>query len=177
MRAYTPGGRFDSDFELDSMGDGITADLTNPAGTQAQWWKFDEVNSIKDDIYDTEPIGPGRVWTGPFTLPVVRASISQGSSALNDRGFYNADTLHITLNVDDLLLVSKELFNDRGLVKSSVDIANRYRLVWKEQVYRPIKTQQSGQVANRHTIITLDCIQLMPDELVNDVQFLQYAQP
>ena len=176
MRAYTPGGRFDSDFDLDSMGDGITADLTNPAGTTAQWWKFDQTNSTVDPIYDVEPLGVGRYWTGPFEIKISRASITQGATPQTDRGFYNADTLHLTLNVDDLREVSPELFNDRGLVKASVDITNRYRLVWKDQVYRPVKTQQSGQVANRHTIVTIDLIQLMPDELVNDVQFLQYAQ-
>jgi hypothetical protein len=176
VRAYTPGGRFDSDFELDSMGDGITADLTNPAGTTAEWWIFDRVNSTKDPIYDVEPIGGGRLWTGPYTLSVIRASITQGATPVTDRGFYNADTLHLTLNVDDLRRVSPDLFNDRGLVKSAIDLSNRYRLVWKEQVYRPFKTQQAGQVSDRHTIITLDCIQLMPDELVNDTQFLAYAQ-
>jgi hypothetical protein len=44
MRAYTPGGRFDSDFESDAIADGVTADLTNPAGTLAEWWKFDAAN-------------------------------------------------------------------------------------------------------------------------------------
>ena len=177
MRAYTPGGRFDSDFESDSIGDGITADLTNPAGTTAEWWVFNAAASVRDPVYDVEPLGGGRVWTGPHTLSVIRASISQGASPQNERGFYNADTLHITLNVDDLRAVSPGLFNDRGLVKSSIDLANKYRLVWKEQFYRPIKTQQSGQVANRHTLILVDLVQLMPDELVNDTQFLQYAQP
>lgn len=176
MRAYTPGGRFDSDFDLDSMGDGITADLTNPAGTSAEWWKFDKMNSVMDPIYDVEPLGGGRLWKGPFTLQIIRASVSQGSTPMSERGFYNADTLHITLNVDDLRATSPELFNDRGLVKSSLDISNRYRLVWKDQVYRPVKTQQAGQVSNRHTIITVDLIQVMPDELVNDTQFLKYAQ-
>lgn len=176
MRAYTPGGRFDSDFELDSMGDGITADLTNPAGTTAEWWIFDKVNSTKDPVYDVEPIGGGRLWTGPYVLSVIRASITQGATPVTDRGFYNADTLHLTLNVDDLRRVSPDLFTDRGLVKAAIDLSNRYRLVWKEQVYRPFKTQQAGQVSDRHTIITLDCLQLMPDELVNDTQFLSYAQ-
>jgi hypothetical protein len=175
MRAYTPGGRFDSDFDLDSMGDGITADLTNPAGTTAEWWKFDSVNSVVDPVYDVEPEGTGRVWKGPFVLNIARASITQGATPVTDRGFYNVDTLHLTLNVDDFRLASSELFNDRGLVKN-LDITNRYRLIWKDQVYRPVKTQQTGQVANRHTIITIDLIQLMPDELVNDVQFLKYAQ-
>ena len=176
MRASAPGGRFTSDYELNSVGDGITADLTNPAGTSAEQLKLNIAASQKDPIYDLEPIGAGRVWTGPTRLAVVRASITQGSSLINERGFYNADVLHMTLNVDDLKEVSPEFFNDRGLVKTTIDNANRYRVVWKEQVYRPTQTQQSGQLANRHTIVTINLIQVMPDEMVNDTQFLSYAQ-
>lgn len=176
MRASAPGGRFTSDFELDSVGDGITADLTNPAGTNLEWWTFDSASSVSDPVYDVEPITLGRVWRGPFNLPVSRASITQGRTDLTDRGFYNADTLHLTLNVDDLKLVSPELFSERGFVRQNISDANRYRAVWKDQVYRPVRTQQSGQLANRHTIIEIDLIQLMPDELVNDSQFQQYAQ-
>jgi hypothetical protein len=177
MRAYSPGGRFDSDFESDLISDGITEDLTNPAGTSAEWWKFNSASSQSDPIYDVEPIGTGRVWTGPFTIPVIRASISQGTSALSDRGFYNADTLHLTLNIDDLYAVNPELFSSRGVLKPTLDLVDKYRVVWKSQVYRPYKTQQAGLVANRHTLIAMDLLQLMPDELVNDAQFLAYAQP
>lgn len=176
MRASAPGGRFNSDFELNSVGDGITADLTKPAGTSAEWWRFNSAASVRDAIYDVEPIGTGRVWIGPFRLAVSRASITQGTSQTNQRGFYNADTLHLTLNVDDLKEVSPELFTERGFVKPTIGEANKYRVVWKNQVYRPIKTQQAGQLENRHTIIVVDMIQVMPDELVNDTQFLSYAQ-
>lgn len=176
MRAYTPGGRFDSDFEMDSIGDGITADLTNPAGTTAQWWVFNSAASTKDPIYDVEPLGGGRVWFGPRLLSVSRASITQGTGAQNERGFYNADTLHMTLNIDDLRSASPELFNQRGIIRNTVDLTNKYRVVWKEQVYRPIKAQQSGVVSERHTLVLIDLIQVMPDELVNDSQFLAYAQ-
>ena len=177
MRAYTPGGRFTTDFELNAIGDGITADSTNPAGTKAEWWAFNSAASTKDPIYDVEPVGGGRVWTGPVMLNIIRATISQGNGSVNERGFYNTDTLHITLNIDDLKAASPDLFNERGVVKASIDLANKYRLVWKDQVYRPIRTQQHGQVAERHTIISLDLQQVMPDELVNDSQFLAYAQP
>lgn len=177
MRAYTPGGRFDSDFESDSISEGITGDLTNPAGTLAQWWKYDAVNSLKDPIYDVEPIGVGRIWLGPLTLKIVRSSITEGTSTLNERGFYNADTLHLTVNIDDFYDVNPELFSDRGLIKSTIDLANKYRIVWKGQVYRPIKTQPAGMVAERHTLIVIDLTQVAPDELVNDTQFLSYAQP
>ena len=175
MRASAPGGRFTSDFELNSMGDGITADLTNPAGTSLEWWFFNSVESVADPVYDVEPIILGRVWEGPVILAVSRASITQGRNDVNDRGFYNTDTLHLTLNVDDLKEVSPELFSERGFVKSNISDANRYRAIWKDQVYRPVRTQQSGQVSNRHTIVEMDLIQLMPDELVNDEQFQSYA--
>jgi hypothetical protein len=177
MRSHTPGGRFDSDFESDQISEGITADLTNPAGTSAEWWKFDSTNSTKDSIYDVEPIGSGRVWTGPAILPVIRATVTEGSSALNERGFYNADTMHLTLNIDDVYAVSPELFYDRGLIKATIDLVDKYRIVFKNQVFRPIKTQPAGLVANRHTLIIIELTQLAPDELVNDSQFLAYAQP
>jgi hypothetical protein len=178
MRAYTPGGRFDSDFESDSISDGITADLTNPAGTQAEWWKFDMNASTKDPVYDVEVLGAGgRVWTGPFNIKIIRSSITEGGNPMNARGFYNADTLHLTTNIDDLYDVSPELFYDRSKIKPDLDSANRYRVVWKGQVYRPIKTQPAGLVAERHTLVVVDLIQVAPDELVNDAQFLAYAQP
>lgn len=176
MRAYTPGGRFDSDFESDSIASGIDADLTNPAGTTAQWWTYDTAASVKDPLYDVEPIGAGRVWKGPFTIKVIRSSITQGVVNVNDRGFYNADTLHLTLNVDDLMEVSPDLFKDRGIV-GELDQVDRYRVVWRNEVYRPIRTQQAGLVAERHTLVLVDLRQVMPDELVNDAQFLTYAQP
>lgn len=177
MRAHSPGGRFTSDFELNAIADGITWDLTNPAGTSAQWWIYNAGVSVSDPIYDVEPVGSGRVWRGPYNLSVIRASITQGASVTNQRGFYNADTLHLTLNIDDLKEVSPELFNQRGFVKPEIGQANKYRVVWKDQVYRPFRTQQAGQLQNRHTIVVVDMLQVMPDELVNDAQFLQYAQP
>jgi len=176
MRSYTPGGRFDADFESDAISDGITADRTNPVGVLAQWWTFNS-SYVNDPIYDVEPIGVGRVWDGPKMVPVVAVSIGEGASVLNERGFYNVDTLHLTFNIDDAFAVAPEIFDDRGLVKSSIDLVDKYRIVFKNEVYRPNKTQPAGLVANRHTMIVMDCTQLAPDELVNDVQFLAYAQP
>lgn len=177
MRAYTPGGRFDTDFESDQISDGITEDLANPAGTSAEWWKFDPTSSVKHPVYDVEPLGAGRVWIGPSNLRIVRASITEGSNPINDRGFYNVDSLHLTVNIDDLYRVRPELFYEKGHISPSIDNANRDRVVWKGEVFRPVKTQPAGLVANRHTLAVIELIQLSPDELVNDAQFLQYAQP
>lgn len=177
MRAHTPGGRFDADFESDRISEGITEDLANPAGNTAEWWRFDSLSTVLDPVYDVEPIGTGRVWKSPLTLRVIRSSITEGSNPMNARGFYNTDTLHLTVNIDDMYDVSPELFSDRALIKPTLDLANKYRVVWKGQVYRPIKTQPAGLVANRHTLIVIDLTQVAPDELVNDAQFLAYAQP
>lgn len=177
MRSYNVGGRFDSDFESDQISEGITADRTNVVGTTAQWWKFDSVNSIKDAIYDVEPIGTGRVWTGPKILPVITATLTEGSSMLNERGFYNTDALHLILNIDDVFDIAPELFTERALVSTTIDLADKYRIVFKGEVYRPVRTQPMGLVANRHTLIDMSLTQLAPDELVNDAQFLSYAQP
>jgi len=177
MRAHTPGGRFDADFESDRISEGITEDLTNPAGNTAAWWKFNAAISVKHPVYDVEPLGAGRVWSGPQTLKVIRTTITQGTNPMTAQGFYNTDVLHMTLNIDDLFDVSPELFYSRSLIRPELDSANKYRVIWKGQVYRPIKTQSAGLVAERHTLVVLDLIQVAPDEMVNDAQFLSYAEP
>lgn len=177
MRAYEPGGRFSTDWELDEVGDGITWDATNPFGTVAEWWIYNSEESQADPIYDVEPIGEGRVWDGPFDLPVISASLTHGVNQANQRGFYSSDALKLTLNIDDLQKTSPEIFfDDRGYIKPQINLANKYRVVWQGQVYRPMQTQTQGYVDDRGTIIVLKCMQVMPEEMVNDEQFQQYAQ-
>lgn len=177
MRAYEPGGRFTTDWELDEVGDGITWDATNPFGTTAEWWIYNADESITDPIYDVEPIDGGRVWDGPVELPVISASITHGVNQTNQRGFYSSDALKLTVNIDDLQRTSPEIFyDDRGLIRPQINLANKYRVVWQGQVYRPMQTQTEGYVDDRGTIIVLKCMQVMPEEMVNDEQFQQYAQ-
>jgi len=177
MRSFDVGGRFDSNFESDQISEGITAERTNTTGTSVQWWKFDSTNSTVDPIYDVEPIGTGRIWIGPTILPIITATLNEGTTLQSERGFYNVDILRLVCNIDDVYAVAPELFTDRALVSTTIDLIDKYRIVFKGEVYRPIKTQPMGLVANRHTLINLDLTQLAPDELVNDVQFLGYAQP
>jgi len=175
MRANAPGGRFTADFELNAIGDGITWDLTNPIGTYAEWWAFDKVASTVDPVYDVDSAVGGRVWTGPKPIHVIMADWKQGNVQATDRGFYNADMLDFTINIDDLIEVSPELFETRGSYKAKISEANRYRCVWREQVYRPYHVQPSGYLEDRGTLITIRMIQVMGDEMINDAQFQQYA--
>lgn len=169
-RPFTPGGRFDTDFEIKDIHKGITADLTNPVGTSVLWYVWDSVATIVDPIYDVaDSGGTGRRWKSPVTIPVVRAIISQGSVMLTQRGFYNADKLHLTIDRNELL--------DRiPTLLSEPDPLNKDRLVWRGQVYRPYSAQQQGIVDGKFTLLTFDCQQVMPEEMVNDSQFQSYAQ-
>jgi len=175
MRANAPGGRFTTDFELNAIGDGITWDLTNPIGTFAEWWQFDKAASTLDPVYDVDSAVGGRVWLGPKQIHIISASWKQGGVDANDRGFYSADTLDLTTNIDDLTEVSPELFESRGAFKAKISEANRYRCVYKDQVYRPYSVQPDGYLDDRGTLISIRMIQVMPDELVNDEQFQNYA--
>lgn len=168
MRAYTPGGRFDSDFETNEILVGVDTDLKNPVGTFAEWWVWDPIASQVDPIYDVGSLAVGRRWTGPKRLPVVRAVITQGQVPNSELGYYNADTLHLTLNAEDVERIAP------GVI-TNPDYQNRGRIVWKGQVYRPVVVQQRGIISERFTLIVVDCIQVSPEEMVNDTQFSAYA--
>ena len=170
VRGFNQGGRFSPDFESDSIDAGINRDLQRFSGTTAEWWIYDPTTSVTDPVYDvgSAASGMGRRWKGPFVLPVVRALISQGTVATAEEGFYNPDTLHLTLNSSDVNRIDTR-------VLGNPDVENRGRIVWLGEVFRPTSVQQAGIVANRFSLVVVDCIQVMNDEMVNDPQFQQYA--
>ena len=158
MRAHTPGGRFDSDFETDDILLGVDTDLKHPVGTKCDWYVWDPAHLVVDPIYDvgqdvSAELG-GRMWKGPYNLPVVRAVWKQGQVKTSSVGYYNSDTLHLTLNAEDVEAISP------GVI-GNPDLQNRGRIVWKGQVYRPFGVQQRGIVSERYTLIVVECIQVM----------------
>ena len=171
MRSYTPGGRFCSDFETNEILKGISADLTNPVGSSVMWYVWEPPpTSHVDPVYDVGTAdGQGRQWRTPIQVPVIRAVIRQGATPFIERGFYNADYLHLTLDKDELMRHIPDIFDDP-------DPLNRDRVVWKGEVFRPYASQMHGIISERFTIISFDCQQIMPEEMVNDPQFQAYAQ-
>ena len=171
-RACSPGGRFTTDFETQAINDAIGMDLQKPVGTIAQWWKFDIDTTSVDPIYDTGTNYPdydgGKRYTGPFSIPIVRAIIKQGQTKTSQQGFYNADLLHLTVNSTDMeKLIPGSMFNP--------DDIDRDRVVWKGEIWRPFQAQQAGIVAENFTLLTIDLIQVMPEELQYDMDFLNYS--
>jgi hypothetical protein len=175
MRGYTQEGRFDSNFESLTIRDGINTELRNPVGTTAQWWFFDSADTAIDPIYDVgdgvTTSGGGRKWYGPYKIPVVRAVIAAGSAKTSEAGFYKSDELHLTLNIDDLNNIDPTLESQI----QSLGQQDKSRVVWKGEVYRPYLVQQRGIISEQYTLLAIDCIQVMPEEMVNDPQFASYA--
>ena len=168
-RQYTPAVRYDSDFETNEIHDAITKDLTNPVGTSIDWYVWDSASSHIDPIYDVGAAdGTGRRWKAAVEVPVIRAVIKHGTVEHSHEGFYNADSVHFTIDKEELAKKVPNIF-------TNPDPLNRDRIVWQGQVYRPLLSQFRGIVLERFTIISLDCRQIMPVDMVNDSQFQSYA--
>lgn len=118
----------------------------------------------------------GRKWKPPVTVPVIKAVLGQGSTNLVQQGFYNADTITLVIDHDILLDTIPEMQGKLNpLNDEDPDPLNRDRIVWKNQVYRPLQNNFAGIIAERFTLLTFQCQQVMPEELVNDPQFQKYA--
>jgi len=168
-RAFTPGGRFNTDFEHAEIHDAISKDLTEPVGSSVLWYQFDALATVVDPIYDVgSGAGVGRQWKAAITVPVIRSVIKHGTVEHSHEGFYNADSLHITIDKEELSKALPTLF-------TNPDPLNRDRIIWQGQVYRPLLSQLRGIVLEKFTVVSLDCRQIMPEEMVNDSQFQAYA--
>jgi hypothetical protein len=168
MKAAQPGGRFDVNFERNSILSGITEDLRRPIGQTVQWWRWDKVDTSVDSIYDVGSVSGGRVWYPGFDVPCVEAVIYQGVTLQDERGFYNTDVLRITMNMADV----EKLF---PTMPTSPDDFLRDRIVYRGEVFRPTHFYPRGLLTDKYTLFTLDASQINPEELVNDHQFAQYS--
>lgn len=182
MRGENKQGRFDVAFERASFVSGTTTELVKTVGTTVAWWIFDEAATVVDPIYDTgSDSGTGRMWKNPLTIPVVNAHLEQGVTVQSDRGFYNTDQLIITINVD----VIEDNLNFYGANMNNIpELANveinpddylRDRIVFRDEVFTPVKVLPQGIIGDKYTLLQITCNQVNPEEMVNDSQFQHYA--
>jgi hypothetical protein len=171
-------GRFTIDYEAKSMYEGIGEELGATVGVDVDWFRWQDYfleqnyTTIVDDIYDVSSgnIGEGRRWMLPFKFPVIMAQFVRGTNVMNERGFYVTDTLRLVINVGEVERLLPTILTD----------ANRHikdRIVYRGTVFVPTRVLPRGSFANRYTVVTIDCNQLNPEELVNDPQFQKYATP
>jgi hypothetical protein len=178
MRGGKLEGRFSIDYEAQSMYEGISEDLGGLVGMKVDWWKWSDeyllqnYTTVVDDIYDvsSSSTSTGRRWEDPIKFPVVMAQFVRGTNIMNQRGFYVADTLRLVINVGDVNeLMPTILYNSNSHIKD--------RIVYRGEVFVPTRVLPRGAFEQRWAVVTVDCNQVNPEELVNDPQFQSYALP
>jgi hypothetical protein len=170
--------RFNMEYEAKSIYEGIAEDLGGTVGVEVSWYRWSDdylasnFNTIVDPIYDvsSSTVSQGRRWMLPFKMPVVMAQFVRGTNVMNERGFYVSDTLRLVINVGDVKRMLPSLLTD-----SNTHIKDR--IVFRGEVFVPTRVLPRGSFAYNWAVVTIDCNQLNPEELVNDPQFQAYASP
>jgi len=183
MRGDNKEGRFSIQYERGSNVSGTTSELVQTVGTFVDWWIYDQTNTVIDPVYDVGygSFGGGRKWKTPFTIPVVNAHLEQGATVQNERGFYNTDQLTIVINVDvvenHLNFFGANASNSRQLstIEVNPDAYLRDRVVFRNQVFTPMKVLPQGIIKDKYSLLQISCEQVNAEELVNDSQFQRYA--
>lgn len=165
-------GRFNIDYEAKSMYEGIGEELGGTVGVEVDWFRWQEYyldenfSTIVDEIYDVSSSVPtqGRRWMLPFKMPVVMAQFVRGTNIMNERGFYTTDTLRLVVNAGDIDRLLPTVLTD-----SNQHI--RDRIVYRGEVFVPTRVLPRGHFGYRWAVVTIDCNQVNPEELVNDPQF------
>lgn len=170
--------RFDLDYEAMSMYEGIAEELGGTVGQEVDWFRWQEYyldqnyEDIVDSVYDVSSSVPGmgKRWMLPFKMPTVMAQFIRGTNIMNERGFYVADTLRLVLNAGDV----------ERLVPDIITESNKHikdRILYRGEVFVPTRVLPRGSFGYRWAVVTIDCNQVNPEELVNDPQFQRYASP
>lgn len=170
--------RFSIDYEAKSIYEGMSEDLGGVVGVDVDWFRWSETYAqdnfatVSDDIYDVSSSvpGQGRRWALPFKMPVLMAQFVRGTNVMNERGFYVADTLRLVLNAGDV----------QRLVPSVLTDSNKHikdRVLFRGEVFVPTRVLPRGAFGYNFAVVTVDCNQVNPEELVNDPQFVRYASP
>lgn len=177
MRGNKVQGRFKIDFENKSINEGVVDELRDPVGSIVNWYVWDSAymvtnpTDVYDDTYDvsSQTPGKGRRWQTSFDVPVIMAQQLRGTNIMNERGFYTVDTLRLVIAVADVERLLPALMKDPNYhIKD--------RVVFQGEVFVPTRVLPRGRYANNYAVVTLDCNQVNGEELVNDLQFQQYAK-
>lgn len=164
------GGRFSVDFETSEIYRGLR-DWQRWTGDDVYYYRFAYDQSNNDPVYG-EATGPlGKVYFGPNLLPALHVMHIEGGNDNTEQGFYYNDRAHLTMSFDQL--------KRAGLDKVDLNTQNylKDRFVYDTKVFRVTSVQVLGQIQKKDIIVAIDATQVKPDEMVNDVQFAQYATP
>jgi len=169
-RAGWKGGRFSVDFETASIYGGLR-DWQRWTGDQFYYFRFAYDQSSNDPVYGEADSPNGRVYDGPMLIPALHVLHTEGANDDGVDGFYYNDTAHITMSFDQI----KRMGLDRVDLNTQNYLKDRF--VYDTKVFRVTRMEVMGQIQQRDIIVSIDATQVKPDEMVNDLQFAQYAAP
>jgi hypothetical protein len=169
--------RFNLDYETKSIYEGMAEDIGGTVGVDIEWFRWQEYyleenyDDIVDDIYDVSSSvpGKGRRWMLPLKMPALMAQLIRSTNVMNERGYYITDTLRLVLSAGDAMRMLPSLVGDNP---------NQHikdRILYRNQVFTPTRVVPRGHFGYRWSVITVDCNEVNPEELVNDPQFQRYA--
>ena len=164
------GGRFSVDWETSEIYKGLR-DWQRWTGDQIYYYRFAYDQSSVDPVYREANAPLGRIYFGPNIIPALHVIHIEGDNDNSEDGFYYNDRAHVTLSFDQVKRM--------GLDRMDLNTQNylKDRIVYDDKVFRVTGFQVLGQIQQRDIIVAIDATQVKPDEMVNDVQFAQYAIP
>lgn len=164
------GGRFSVDWETSEIYKGLR-DWQRWTGDNIYYFRFAYDESTRDSVYGEATSPNGRIYFGPNLIPALHVVHVEGDNDNTERGFYYNDRAHVTLSFDQL--------KRTGLDRLDLNTQNylKDRFVYDTKVFRVTSVQVLGQIQQKDIIVTIDATQVKPDEMINDVQFAQYATP
>lgn len=139
-------------------------------GERVDYYRFSHADPAGDDLYD-EGTGQGKIYSGPFHIPALHVVHNEGPAHDTTQGMYFVNNLHVTCSFDAL---RKMGFDDQDIDHGTFLTD---RIVYDDTVFRVTSISVLGQIKNRDIIVSMECVQLKPDELVNDAQFARWSQP
>jgi hypothetical protein len=164
------GGRFNVDFETAEIYSGLR-DWQRWTGDHVNYYRFYYDESTRDPVYG-EASGPlGRIYFGPNIVPALHVIHVEGDNQDTVQGFNYNDSAHVTLSFDQ---VHRMGIGDLDIATETQDYL-RDRFEYRGKIYRVTNIQILGQIQRKPIVITIDGSQIRPNEMVNDLQFSQYA--
>lgn len=174
------GSYFDQRYEQESIDSGL-ADQTRESGLQIPWWFFDPGSSTLGEPYDEgsyddpDPNQGGLRWSGPHIMPALSVTRTEGVRQDPDTGFYVVD--QIVLYMPYRMAVSAGMLPPPDEV--STHLQDRFLFdnrIWKVGSMISRNLHGDGGTGSR-TMILVAGTQATQDELVNSVDFQQWATP
>lgn len=162
-------GRFDPNYETAEIGRALRG-WSSEFGDRILYYRYWGEESQVHGIWE-EASGRGRVWHPPSEVETLHVTRLEGSPEERAQGLYYNDTIYLTASYEQL----------KRLGMTELDLMHqsylRDRMVYDYRVFKVTRLQVMGQIQQRDVVVAIEGTQVKPDEMLNDEQFRDFANP